>query len=290
MIAKRTSLKSNVVINYSLNKNLIRRCAVVFYRGGPSQASRGDDSLGRGWPGAEKRASAQPEEEPRAVSGRVSSVHGCIRGWAVVIRYGGSTTGAGRRREDGESGPGESDCSCPDQDGQAGFEDAGHASAGRADSGDLSKGGVEPAGRPGGEDPGLLDAQTNGSQEQDPGAFGSAEGGCTAGSGKAGEGTLRREGAGVLDRVVAGGPGQEGFGRPAPGIQRAPSSYQEVGRTRPCLVWRDRGSVPNRQCTGFCYAVVGLGGGRNRRRQEIFQAGGSSFLCWRDPFDLLLGV
>jgi len=74
MIAKRTSLTGNAVLDCSSDQNLKRRCAVVFYRRGPSQASLCDDGLGRRWAGAEERAGAQPQEGrgavPRGPGGR----------------------------------------------------------------------------------------------------------------------------------------------------------------------------------------------------------------------------
>jgi len=276
------------MIDYSSDKNLFRRCADVFYRGRPSQASVGHDGLGRGWSRAEERASAQPEGEGRTIPGRVSSVHGCSRGGAIVICDGGPASGAGRRGEDGERASSEGDRPCPDQDRQAGFPDAGPTSAGGSHSGDLSTRGGEPAGAAGDTDAGLLGNEANGIEEQDSGALGSAERRDSTGGRETGGRAVQWERGGVPDQVAVGGPRQNGLGRPGSGISGSSGSYQEVGRTGPRPVWGDRRGGADRYGAWFCRDVVGVGRGRDRGRQTVSHGGRSPFLCWSDSLDIRL--
>jgi len=175
MIAKRTSLTGNAMMDYTSTTNLLRRCADVFYRRRPSQASLPANGFSRRRTGTEDGARLQPQEAGRDLPQGVSSVHGRSRSWAVLLCDGESSQGTGRRGENGECASGQSDRPCPDQDGQAGFENTGPALAGGPDSGDLSTGGQEPAGATSDEGPGLLGSHPDGNQEQDSGALGSAE-------------------------------------------------------------------------------------------------------------------
>jgi len=276
------------MIDYSSSKNLSRRCADVFYRGRPSQASVGRDGLGRGWSGAEERTSVQPRGEDRAISGRVSSVHGCSRGGAIVVRDGRPASGSGRRGEDGERASSEGDRSCSDQNRQAGFPNAGPPLKGGSDSGDLPARGGEPAGAAGDPDAGLLGGEANGSEEQDTGALGSTERRDSVGGGKAGRRAVQWEGGGVPDQVAVGGPRQDGLGRPGRGISGDPGSYQEVGRTGSRPLWRDRRGGTDRYGAGVRRDVVGVGGGRDCGRQTVSHGGRSPFLCKSDSLDVRL--
>jgi len=282
-------MTGNAVIDYSSDKNLQRRCAGVFYRRGPSQASLCDDGVGRGWAGAEERAGAQPQEVCGTVPRGLSAVHGCSRGGPLVVCDGGSTSGAGRRGEDSERTSGQSDRPCPDQDRQTRLPDVGPSLKGESHSGGLSAEGWEPAGATGDKDEGLLGLQANRSEEQDSGTIGSAERGSPVGGGKARERALQLEGIGVFGRTAAGKQREGNFEGSSPGIQGDPGAYQEVGRIGERPLWGVGGGVPDRHGAWFCQDVVGLGGGRDRGRQTICAGGRPSFLCWGDTLDVLIG-
>jgi len=100
---------------------------------------------------------------------------GCSRGRPVIVCDGGSALRAGWRGEDRERTSIESDRLWPDQDGQARLTDASPPLPGKSYPGDLPAGGLEPSGATGDENESVLGRQKNGSKEQDPAAFGSAE-------------------------------------------------------------------------------------------------------------------
>jgi len=282
-------LTGDFVINYSSTENLKRRCAGVFYRCGPSQASLCDDRIGRRWPGAQDGADLEPEESRPRVPGGLSSIHGGLGSGPGVVRDGGSAAGAGRGGEDGQPASGQSDRPRPDQDRQTGLADARSTAQGGPDTGGIPTGGMEPAGPEGDEDEGLLGGQANGGEKQDPGAFGAAERRDPAGGGEAGCRSFPAGWIGVSATVGAGGAGPDDACGPHPGSWGDPGPYQGDGRAGEGAVQRAGGGGPDRHDTRFCPDAFGVGGGGDRRHQVFSQAGGPSFLCRGHSFDALFG-